>query len=84
MTKAEVLLWLQINSFILDFYCPKHHLAIEVDGLTHSTEDEIEYDKIRQCKIKKYGIDFIRFTNSEIYGNMNYVLDTIKNKIEYL
>jgi very-short-patch-repair endonuclease len=97
MTKAEALLCLKlknkqicnsrflrqysVESFILDFYCPKHHLAIEVDGLTHITKEEIEYDKIRQTQIEKYGIDFLRFTNAEVYGNINFVLETIKSKI---
>lgn len=63
MTKAEVLLWLQlknrkmlgqrflrqygIHAYVVDFYCPKLKLAIEVDGESHFVERAQEYDRAR-------------------------------------
>ena len=49
--------------------------------MTHSAEEEIEYDKIRQSKIEKYGIEFLRFTNKGIYCNLDFVLEIINRKI---
>ncbi len=97
MTKAEVLLWIQlknrqllgqrvlrqysVGSFVVDFYIPKIKLAIEVDGATHITDEELEHDRHRQSKIEKLGIKFVRFTNLEIYSDMDNVLEKIKEKV---
>ena len=97
MTKAEKLLWeklrnrkihnqrflrqFSIGSYVVDFYCPKLRLAIEVDGSTHSTKDEIEYDKHRQEEIENLGIVFLRFYNDEVFKDINKVIENIKNKI---
>ena len=97
MTKAEVLLWLQLKNkqilgqrflrqysvgpYVLDFYGTEKRLAIEVDGATHNSDEELEYDKFRQSEIENLGIKFLRFTNEMIYEDMNYVLEEIKNAI---
>ena len=98
MTHAEVLLWnyirrkqirnirfrrqFSIEQFILDFYSPQLKIAIEIDGYTHSTKTEIEYDKWRQKKLEDYGINFLRFTNEEVYENINEVLRVINYEVE--
>ena len=98
MTQAEKLLWQElrnrkiqnqrflrqfsISSYVLDFYCPNLRLAIEVDGATHNTNDEIEYDKIRQAEIESLGIMFLRFNNEEIFKDINKVINKIDKKIE--
>ena len=98
MTKAEVLLWLQLKNkqvlgqrflrqygvdrFVIDFYCPKLKLAIEVDGETHFVEGAEEYDRERQRYIEGVGIRFLRFLNTDIYQNLGGVLQTITDKIE--
>lgn len=97
MTKAEVLLWLELKrrklgvrflrqysifAFVVDFYSPELKLAIEVDGATHSTNEEIEYDNRRQSIIEQLGIIFLRFTNSEIYNDLHNVMEKIKVKID--
>jgi very-short-patch-repair endonuclease len=100
MTKAEVLLWIQLKNkqllgqrvlrqygvgpYVLDFYIPKLKLAIEVDGATHATDKEREYDRHRQEEIEGLGIQFLRFTNSEVYGEMGYVLEGIREKVKEL
>jgi very-short-patch-repair endonuclease len=100
MTKAEVLLWIQLKNrqllgqrvlrqysvgpYMLDFYIPKLKLAIEVDGATHSTDKEQEYDRDRQKEIEGLGIQFMRFTNPEVYGEMSNVLEGIKDKVKEL
>ena len=99
MTKAEVLLWLglknkklgvrflrqfSIKAFVVDFYCPEIKLALEIDGATHITREEIEYDKQRQEYIESLNIKFLRFDNIEIYDDMFNVLEKIKAKIKEL
>ena len=100
MTKAEVLLWLQLKNkqilgqrflrqysvgpYVIDFYCPKLKLAIEVDGATHVTNEEKQYDSQRQQTIETLGIQFLRFTNLEIYGDMENGLEKIREKVRAL
>ncbi len=100
MTKAEVLLWIRLKNrrllghrflrqysvdrYVLDFYCPKLKLAIEVDGETHFVEGAEEHDRERQQYIEALGIKFLRFLNTEIYHDLDGVLQAIKNKIQEL
>jgi very-short-patch-repair endonuclease len=100
MTKAEVLLWIQLKNrkllgqrvlrqygvgpYAVDFYIPKLKLAIEVDGATHSTEDEMQHDTVRQGEIEALGIQFIRCTNLEVYHDMNHLLERIKEAVKQL
>ncbi len=61
--------------FILDFYCPKVGLAIEVDGCIH--ESQKEHDEIRQSEIEATGVKIIRFKNMEIENNIDKVVKII-------
>ncbi|NEQ65287.1 MAG: endonuclease domain-containing protein [Symploca sp. SIO2D2] len=97
MTKAEFRLWQKIKGkqlagvkfrrqysvdrFIVDFYCTELKLAIEVDGESHFREGVQEYDKERQAFIESVGIRFLRFTNDEVYGDLEEVLERIVQKI---
>jgi very-short-patch-repair endonuclease len=57
-------------------------LAIEIDRDSHFTEGADSYDKERQSKIESYGIEFLRFTNDEIYNNLGGVIGKIEQRIE--
>ncbi len=54
------------NLFILDFYLPKHKLAIELDGSQHYTPEGQKNDKRRTACLKKEGIQVIRFMNRQV------------------
>lgn len=74
MPKAEAILWSKLRSkglndykfrrqysvgtFVIDFYCPRLKLAIEVDGDSHFVEGSDIYDKERQTIIETLGITF--------------------------
>jgi very-short-patch-repair endonuclease len=97
-TDAEGLLWSRLKGrqllgytfrrqhgigvFIVDFYCPESKLAIEIDGATHWTEGEREYDRRKQEYIELYSIHFLRFTNSDVYKNLDGVLTVIAGAIK--
>ena len=65
--------------YILDFYCPKIKLSIEIDWKIHN--DRREYDNIRTEYLQSVWIKEIRFSNDEILENINFVIEKIK---EYL
>jgi thiamine-phosphate pyrophosphorylase len=69
-----------IFEFIVDFYCKDLMLAIEVDGPTH--DYQYHKDVARQSKIEEFGVTFLRFTNDEVYNDIDNVLRTIENWIE--
>ncbi|MEW6193671.1 MAG: DUF559 domain-containing protein [Bacteroidota bacterium] len=92
-TLSEVLLWNElkarklmgyqfmrqkpVNNFILDFYCSKLKLAIEIDGDSHLGKEN--YDKLRQSEIEELGIEFLRFNDKDVKKNLNNVLQSIRN-----
>lgn len=94
MPKGEILLWQRlknskteykfrrqqgIGKYVVDFYCPKLKLAIEIDGRTHDLPQQIKYDKIRQKDIEALGIKVKRFYSDDIFNDLDYVVDSIKN-----
>jgi very-short-patch-repair endonuclease len=97
MIKAEAIVWQKlrckqlenckfrnqysVDRFVLDFYSPELKLAIEIDGDSHFQEGAAQYDEERQIFIESTGIIFLRFTNNEVYENLNGVLETIVEKI---
>ena len=93
MTPAELELWRHLKSenlcglkfrrqfgvgpYIVDFYCPSLRLAIELDGDSHLGREAEEYDRVRQTYIEAHGIHFLRFSNAEVYENLEGVLRVI-------
>jgi very-short-patch-repair endonuclease len=98
MPKSEVILWSKlknrqmhgerflrqfgVDAYVLDFYCPRLKLAIEVDGDSHFVPGAEEYDTVRQEHIEAYGIRFLRFTNADVCRNINGVCQRIYEEIE--
>ena len=68
LSKHEVRWYKQriIDNYIVDFYCSRAKLVIELDGSQHDTKDGIEYDNERTNVLREYGIEVIRFSNNEI------------------
>ena len=100
ITLAEKIVWLNIRrkqiegerflrqfsvkQYVLDFYCPKLRLAIEVDGETHLTGEELEYDNRRQDYLESLGLIFLRFRNEEVFNNADSVINKTKIKVREL
>lgn len=72
-----------ISRFIVDFYCPKTKLIIELDGGYHfASKEQIEYDKLRTEILEELGYNLIRFKNKDLrISNLNNVLYRIKKEI---
>ena len=68
--------------YIVDFYCPKMKLAIELDGSVHELEEIKHRDVIRQEELEEHGITFLRFTNSDVLLRINEVLQAIEDWID--
>lgn len=66
-----------IENYIVDFYSPKAKLVIELDGSQHFTEEGMRYDAIRTEVLQKYGLQVLRFTNTDIQKNLHGVCELI-------
>ena len=97
MTEAEVKLWLKLRKnqllgykfrrqhpiflFIVDFYCHKAKLVVEVDGKVHEDPEQQEYDENRTYELENLGLTVIRFTNEEVLKNMDHVVQQIQKQL---
>ena len=96
MTKQEKHLWYDflrnysvrwyrqriIGSFIVDFYCSRAKLVIEVDGSQHYEKDAMEYDEFRTKAINVYNIEVLRFSNSDVDKNFDGVCAVIDKTVK--
>jgi very-short-patch-repair endonuclease len=93
MTDAEKFLWSSLRSkqlkgyqfyrqriigdYIVDFYCPKASLIIELDGGQHYTEEGIKKDFERDNYLRGQGYKVIRFSDRDVFENLNGVIERI-------
>ena len=71
-----------IDQFIADFVCLSHHLVIEIDEGYHQLPEQQISDQERTQRLKELGMKVIRFTNEEIIGNTDMVINQIKNVLK--
>uniref|UniRef100_UPI004047B89E endonuclease domain-containing protein n=1 Tax=Algoriphagus sp. TaxID=1872435 RepID=UPI004047B89E len=92
-TLSEILLWQKLRAsqfreyafnrqkplgnYIVDFYCLKLNLVIEVDGNSHFFEESVMEDQDRQKVIERMGVNFLRFSDLEVKRSMPSVLEEI-------
>jgi very-short-patch-repair endonuclease len=91
MTPPEVYLWQHLRAqtvvkirrqhpigpFVLDFFCPKAKLAIEIDGIVHDMGNNPERDAARDLALTKLGIETIRIPASDVLKNSADVADAV-------
>ena len=96
MTKEERHLWYDflrfysvrfirqkiIGQYILDFYCAKAKLAIELDGSQHFEDNNTQKDIIRSEYLEDFGIHVVRIPNNEVTGNFNGVCEYIDKMVK--
>lgn len=73
-----------VLNYIADFMCKELKLIIEVDGITHTWEETIQHDRIREEKLKHAGFHILRFDDDEVLEHINTVIEVIDRKIEEL
>ena len=73
-----------VSGFILDFYCPKLRLAIEVDGAIHQDPETRKYDQKRTRLLARNGIYVIRFWNDEVLNHLDSVPSRIQAHVDSL
>ena len=96
MTKEERHLWYDflrgypirflrqkiIGNYIVDFYCAKANLIIELDGSQHYEENAVSRDNERTEYLESQGLRVIRIPNNEINNNFRGVCEFIDKEIQ--
>ena len=67
-----------IGPFFADFCCREAKLVIEIDGVTHETQEELASDYRRTAWLEAQGYNVIRFRNEDLMGDLDAVLEKIK------
>jgi very-short-patch-repair endonuclease len=97
ITKAEIRLWSRlrekqfsqvqfyrqkiIGNYIVDFYCPKANLVIELDGGQHYSEEGRYKDKQRDNYLQSQGLYVMRFSDREVFENLEGILTHIADHL---
>mgnify|MGYP001584443284 FL=1 len=69
-----------IDNYIVDFFCSKLKLIIEVDGISHN--DKYKRDQIRQQRLESWGFSVLRFYEKDIKKDIRAVIGAIEDWIE--
>lgn len=95
-TQAEKILWerlrnsklgfkffrqYSVTGYVIDFYCPEKHLAIEIEGLIHNKPENKKYDNYRYRYLEAFSIKFLKFSNEKIYKEIGSVVEIIKSNL---
>ena len=71
-----------VDTFITDFICLSKQTVIEIDGGIHEEKDQKEYDEYRTNRLEELGFTVIRFSNKEVFENIDKVVLSIKNYLD--
>jgi very-short-patch-repair endonuclease len=71
-----------LDQYIVDFYCRKCKLVIEIDGDSH--DDKTPYDRRRQKRLESLGLHVIRFYDHEVMNHLDGVLHKIEETMQKL
>lgn len=97
LTPAETVLWNYLKqkpngnkwrrqhafgSYVLDFYCHKRKLSIELDGPYHDTPEMVLLDKSRTNSIRSMGVKELRFKNEEVLNDFDRVISSIQAALD--
>ena len=96
MTKEERHLWYDflrnypvrffrqkvLGKYIVDFYCAKANLVIELDGSQHYEPAEQQKDAERSAFLEQYGLRVVRIPNNVVNENFRGVCEYIDNLVK--
>ncbi len=66
-----------IGPYVLDFYCAKARLAVEVDGISHDMGDRPQRDTRRDARLRAQGVSIMRIPAGQVMLAIDEVVDSI-------
>lgn len=98
MTNTEIMLWSRlkgrqlygfkirrqygIENYIIDFYCPRLRVGIEIDGESHFDQSGREHDIKRDKILSNQGIKLFRISTTEIRENLDGVIQYLEMEMK--
>ena len=96
MTLEERILWYQylrtypvqwnrqkvIGPYIVDFYCKRAKLIIELDGSQHCQDEGKAADQLRDTELEALGLTVLRYSNADVNMRFESVCQDIWNKLQ--
>ena len=96
MTKEEKHLWYDflreypikfcrqkvLGNYVVDFYCAKAQIVIELDGSQHFEEFNAHKDAEREVDLRQFGVCIIRIPNNYIWNNFKGVCQYIDEQVK--
>jgi very-short-patch-repair endonuclease len=70
-----------IGPYFADFVCRDQMLIVEIDGATHSTDEELRHDAHRTKFLVERGYRVLRIANNDVHRNLEGALETILAKL---
>ena len=70
------------GKYIVDFYCHKAKLVIELDGGQHYSDEQLKQDEIRTACLQAENLLVLRFTNWEVDHQFSQVCERIKEVVD--
>ena len=71
-----------IGNYIVDFYCAKARLVIELDGGGHYTPQQLEKDLLRTKELESMNLTVLRICNTDVYNNFVGVCESIDSNVK--
>ena len=95
-TKEEAKLWYQFlrkyplqfrrqcpfGNYIVDFYCAKAKLVVELDGSQHYEPQAIAYDEERTAYLQSLGLKVLRYANNDVLQRFPQVCESIDMEVK--
>lgn len=94
LSPPELKLWLRLKSrqpgqpafrcqhpmgpFVLDFYCARARLAIEIDGLCHASHADFDYDIRRSEWLRRQGLTVMRYTAADVFRDADEIATSLR------
>lgn len=71
-----------VNRFVVDFYCSKARLVVELDGGQHFTQNGAISDSERTKILEQYGLAVLRFSNNDVENSFDNVCTAIHTAVQ--
>ena len=70
-----------VGPYIADFMCPKVNLVVELDGDSHATAEQLEWDRVRTEYMNQHGLHVLRFANLHVLNHVDDVPAELRCRI---
>jgi len=73
-----------IDRYVVDFYCVRLGVAIDVDSITTDESFSVHRERERDVRLRLGGVTVLRFSDDEVIHNLDGVLSSIRHAVRYL